>query len=203
MRRPTRSSRARRRHHPRSERLEGHPGFGQAAAAPPGSARRPDPRRDRSGSRAPRPAGRGGTRLPGGQRRGPAARGGHVPLLVALRDAATPPASGSPARRPITATRSAALYAGEQTEIAAVRLAVEWARTLRAMINGTEAPLTPQPRSRRPTARFPTPSSRPPLRRGSAVATPCWRPSTLAGGGSPKAELDDSDDASGPDRRPA
>jgi REase_MTES_1575/Protein of unknown function (DUF4011)/AAA domain/Protein of unknown function (DUF3320) len=36
-----------------------------------------------------------------------------------------------------------ALYAGERTDIAAIRLAVEWARRLRTMVNGTGAPLTP------------------------------------------------------------
>ena len=35
------------------------------------------------------------------------------------------------------------LYSGAQTDIAAVRSALEWARSLRAMITGTDAPLTP------------------------------------------------------------
>ena len=35
------------------------------------------------------------------------------------------------------------LYAGAQTDIAAVRSAVEWARSLRVMIKGTDTPLTP------------------------------------------------------------
>ena len=35
------------------------------------------------------------------------------------------------------------LYAGAQTDITAVRSAVEWARSLRVMITGTDAPLTP------------------------------------------------------------
>ena len=35
------------------------------------------------------------------------------------------------------------LYAGAQTDIAAVRSAVEWARSLRVMVTGADAPLTP------------------------------------------------------------
>ena len=35
------------------------------------------------------------------------------------------------------------LYSGAQTDIAAVRSALEWARSLRTMITGTDAPLTP------------------------------------------------------------
>ena len=63
--------------------------------------------------------------------------------LVALRDAADAAREQLARQAGHFGDTFGGLYAGERTEIAAVRLAVEWARLLRTMINGTEAPLTP------------------------------------------------------------
>ena len=63
--------------------------------------------------------------------------------LVGLRDAADAAHARLGEQDALFSDAFGDLYSGAQTDIAAVRSALEWARSLRVMITGTDAPLTP------------------------------------------------------------
>jgi hypothetical protein len=67
----------------------------------------------------------------------------HARYLVGLRDAADAAHARLGEQDATFRDTFGDLYAGPHTDIAAVRSAVEWARFLRVMITGTDAPLTP------------------------------------------------------------
>ena len=68
---------------------------------------------------------------------------GQARHLVARRDMADAVRARLAGRAAHFGDMFGAMYAGERTDVVAVRLAAEWARLLRTMINGTDAPLTP------------------------------------------------------------
>ena len=63
--------------------------------------------------------------------------------LVGLRDAADAAHSRLGGHDALFSDTFGSLYTGAQTDIDAVRSAVQWARSLRLMVTGTDAPLTP------------------------------------------------------------
>ena len=114
--------------------------------------------------------------------------------LVALRDAADAARDRLPSRTGQFGDTFGGLYAGERTDMAAVRSALDWARRLRATITGTDAPLTPA-QARRPDGAIPAANPR--------TAADAWKLAPgRAAGGLPTdrrqdlgAELDDYDEA--------
>jgi hypothetical protein len=68
---------------------------------------------------------------------------GQARYLVELRDAADAAHARLSERDVLFSHAFGDLYAGADTDTAAVRMAVEWARVLRVMVTGTDGPLTP------------------------------------------------------------
>ncbi len=68
---------------------------------------------------------------------------GQARQVVALREAADTAHAELTSRDTVFADLCGRLYAGTQTDIAALSAALEWARSLRAMITGGPGPLTP------------------------------------------------------------
>ena len=68
---------------------------------------------------------------------------GQARYLVALRDAADAAHARLAEQDALFGDTFGDLYTGAQTDIAAVRLAVEWARQLRATVTGADTPLSP------------------------------------------------------------
>ena len=92
----------------------------------------------------PQAAGRGGRlRQAVSQGTGRPLTGGQARRLVALRDAADAARGQLAGLAGSFSDMFGEMYAGERTDVAAVRSALEWARRVRVMITGTDAPLTP------------------------------------------------------------
>jgi hypothetical protein len=68
---------------------------------------------------------------------------GQARYLVELRDAVAAAHARLDERHALFSDTLGDLYAGAQTDIAAVRSAVDWAQHLRVIVTGTDAPLTP------------------------------------------------------------